>query len=86
MRGIVLRRIRRLCGCGGTFVYVEESSDGGGEGLDDGEEDEDADVVAEHPEHEHGHEDLGLGGSGYFEEFLGGTGGTLSMRSRRRGA
>lgn len=69
-----------------TLIHIEQSSHWIREGLDDGKQHEDTDVIAEHPEHEDSHEDLRLGSSSHFEQFLIYTTCTFSTISRRRGS
>lgn len=65
-----LRRARTLDHANGTLLHVQDPAHRSGEGLDDREEDEDTDVVAEHPEHEDSHQDLGFRTRRHLVYFL----------------
>lgn len=69
-----------------TLIHIQQSSHRAHQGLNDGKQHKDTDVIAEHPEHEDCHEDLWLGSSSHFEEFLNDTPCTFSTISRRRGS
>lgn len=69
-----------------TLIHIEQSCHRAHQGLDDREEHKDTDVIAEHPEHEDGHEDLRLGSSSHLEQFLIERACTFSTISRRRGS